>query len=155
MIGGHKVMKVILLQDVKGTGKKNEVCEVSDGYARNFLLPKKLAIPANTGNINTLNSKKAADEVRRQKQINEAKEIAKKIEQISVIIKTKSGENGKLYGAITAKDVSEELFNQYGIDIDKKKIVLDNPIKTLGVLKVEAKVYPGIVARLAVKIEQE
>jgi large subunit ribosomal protein L9 len=97
-------MKVILLQDVKGIGKKGNVYEVSDGYARNFLLPRKLAIEATQGNINTMNVKKQAEEAKSQKDLEEAKKLAKRIEELHIVIKTKTGEHGKLFGSITAKE---------------------------------------------------
>lgn len=148
-------MKVILQQDVKGQGKKGELIEVSDGYARNFLLHKKLAIEANSSNINILNQKKQSDDAKKQKELNEAKKLATQISQTKVIIKTKSGENGKLFGSITVKEIAEQLKIQSKIDIDKRKIVLDEPIKGIGTKTLEVKLYPEVIGKLTVQVISE
>ncbi len=146
-------MKVILNQDVKGQGKKGDLIDVSDGYARNFLLPKNLAIPATKENINVLKGQQESREYRQQKELEEAKLTADKINEISVKLKAKAGDNGKLFGSITSKDVSEALTEQHHIKIDKKKFVLPDGIKTLGTTQVDIKVHPGVVAKLKVNVE--
>ena len=146
-------MKVILNQDVKGQGKKGDLIEVSDGYARNFLLPKNLAIPATKENINVLKGQKESREYRAQQELEQAQETAKKISEISVLLKAKAGENGKLFGSITSKDVSEALTNQHHIKIDKKKFVLPDGIKTLGTTQIDIKIHPGVAAKLKVNVE--
>ncbi len=146
-------MKVILNQDVKGQGKKGDLVEVSDGYARNFLLPKNLAIPASKENINVLKGQQESREYRQQKELKEALAIAKKIDEIKVVLKAKAGDNGKLFGSITSKDVSEALTQQHHIKIDKKKFVLPDGIKALGTTNVEIKVHTGVVAKLKVSVE--
>ena len=145
-------MKVILNQDVKGQGKKGDLVDVSDGYARNFLLPKNLAKPATKENINVMKGQQESREYRQQKELEEAQEIAKKIGEISVLLKAKSGENGKLFGSITSKDVSEELTKQHHIKIDKKKFQMPDGIKTLGVTQVEIKIHAGVSAKLKVEV---
>lgn len=146
-------MKVILNQDVKGQGKKGDLIEVSDGYARNFLLPKNLAIPATKENINVLKGQQESREYRQQKELEEAQETAKKISEISVVLKAKAGDNGKLFGSITSKDVSEALTAQHHIKIDKKKFVLPDGIKSLGTTQVDIKIHPGVLAKLKVNVE--
>ncbi len=146
-------MKVILNQDVKGQGKKGDLIEVSDGYARNFLLPKNLAIPASKENINILKGQQESREYRQQKELEEAQATAKKIDEIKVVIKAKAGDNGKLFGSITSKDVSEALTEQHHIKIDKKKFVLPDGIKSLGTTNVDIKIHPGVVAKLKVSVE--
>lgn len=148
-------MKVILQQDVKGQGKKGQMVEVSDGFARNFLLPKKLAVEANSSNINLLNQKKQAEAGKKSKELAEAKMLAEKIGSTTVLIKAKSGENGKLFGSITAKDITDNLKSQTGIDLDKRKISLDDSIKSLGVIEVDVRLYEGVHAKLKIKVEQE
>ena len=148
-------MKVILLQDVKGTGKKNQLVNVSDGYARNFLFTKKLAVEATTDNLQKLKEFNASQDLKKQKEIEAAKELAKKIEEIQIIIKAKSGETGKIFGGITNANISEELKKQHNINVDKKKIMLDEPIKLLGNYTVNMKLYEGINAKLKVNVEKE
>ena len=148
-------MKVILLQDVKGTGKKNQLVNVSDGYARNFLFTKKLAVEATTDNLQKLKEFNASQDLKKQKEIEAAKELARKIEEIQIIIKAKSGETGKIFGGITSANISEELKKQHNINVDKKKIMLDEPIKLLGNYTVNMKLYEGINAKLKVNVEKE
>ncbi|AUG56236.1 MAG TPA: 50S ribosomal protein L9 [Ruminiclostridium sp.] len=147
-------MKVILKEDVKGLGKKDELVNVSDGYARNFLLPKGLAVEANTKNVNEMKIKKKAEEKRKSKELEEAKELCKKLEKITVEFKVKAGENGKLFGSITSKDVSDELEKKHNIKIDRKKINFPDSIKALGTYEGEVKVYPGVTGKITVKVEQ-
>ncbi len=148
-------MKVILNQDVKGKGKKGQLVEVSDGYARNFLLPKGLAKEATKSNINVMEGQAASVEYHRQKELEAAQETAEKIKELKVVLTAKAGENGKLFGSITAKDVAEALTMQHHIKIDKKKFVLPDGIKTLGVTCVDIKVYPGVVAKLNVEVKAQ
>ena len=143
-------MKVILLQDIKGVGKKDEIINASDGYARNFLLPKKMAVEADKNNLNKLNVKKENEKQRKQNELENAKEIAEKIKTITLKIKAKSGENGKIFGGITSKEVAENLKEQYNINVDKKKISIQETIKMLGNYFVEIKLHEGITAKLAI-----
>jgi len=145
-------MKVILLQDVKGSGKKGEVINVSDGYARNFLFSKNLALEANADNLNKLKLQKASDELKKQKEIEQAKKTAEQLNQLTVKLTVKAGENGKIFGGITSGQVSEKLKEQHNIDIDKKKIVINEPIKTVGRVLIEVKLHEGIAAKLALNI---
>jgi len=145
-------MKVILKADVKSVGKKGEVINASDGYARNFLFPRGLAVEATEGNVKSLEAVKENEKKKKAEELQKAKELAKKIEGLTVTIKAKTGENGKLFGSITSKDIAEELKKQHKIDIDKKKIALDEAIKSAGVFNVEVKVYPEVSASLKVSI---
>lgn len=145
-------MKVILLADVKGTGKKDEIVEVSDGFARNFLFNKKLAEQATKENLNKLNDKKKAEQSKKAKELEKAKIVAEQLRKTSLKIIVKAGENGKIFGGVTALQISEELKKEYNIDIDKKKINLSETIKTVGRFLVEIKVYEGVTAKLAVNI---
>lgn len=145
-------MKVILLSDIKGVGKKDEVINASDGYARNYLLPKKLAVEANTENMNKLNNKKEAANYRKDIEKQNAEELAKKLKGIMLKIKVKSGENGKIFGGVTAKEISDNLKEQYNFNIDKKKIELKETIKTLGSFNISIKLFEGITANLKVEV---
>ncbi len=145
-------MKVILLDNVKGVGKKDEVINASDGYARNYLLPKKLAVEANVENMNKLNNKKEAANYKKDVEKQKAEELAKKISGIILKIKVKAGENGKIFGGVTAKEISENLKSQYQFDVDKKKIELKETIKTLGDFNVPIKLFEGVVATLRVNV---
>lgn len=147
-------MKVILLQDVKGTGKKNQLVNVSDGYARNFLFVKKLAIEATVDNVQKLKEFNASQDLKKQKEIENAKELANEIETIKLHIKVKSGETGKIFGGVTSAQIAEELKNQVNIDIDKKKVILEEPIKLLGAYTVTLKLYEGISAKLKLNVEK-
>ena len=145
-------MIVILLKDVKAVGKAGEVVKVSDGYARNLLLPKGLATEATEGNVRSLEKQKAIKEEHRQEELAEAKAQAAKIADLKVVIKTKSGEGGKLFGSITSKDIADALAQQHKITIDKRKFVLDAPIKHTGDFELEIKIYPEVVAKLKVTV---
>lgn len=146
-------MKVILSEDVKGTGKKGEIVNVSDGYALNFLFPKKLAQEANTGNMSKLNSKIQSDKYKKDLEIEEAKKVKEKIKDIELTLEVKAGENGKLFGGITAKDISEGLKSEFGIEVDKKKIEVSETIKALGNYAINIKLYEGISEKLRVIIK--
>lgn len=146
-------MKVILNQDIKGQGKKGQMVEVSDGYARNYLLPKKLAKEATKVNINVMQGQKESEEFRKKKELEEAQEIAKRMETLTVKLSAKAGENGKLFGSITSKDVAEALTMQHHIKLDKKKFVLPDGIKTLGTTEVDVKIHTGVTGKLKVQVE--
>ncbi len=148
-------MKVILKQDVKGLGKKEDLVNVSDGYARNFLFPKGLAAEANAANINIMNTRKEAEKTRKDRELAQARELAQKLKDMEVVIKAKSGENGKLFGSITSKDISDALKKDFKLDIDKKKIVLPEPIKSTGTIELDVKLYPEVSGKLRVRIENE
>ena len=145
-------MQVILTQDVKGQGKKGQMVNVSDGYARNFLLPKGLATEATKSNINDLKGKKESLEYKIKTETEEAQRIVEKMKDIEVVIKAKAGDNGKLFGSVTSKDVAEELTMQHHIKLDKKKFVLPDGIKVLGVTEVPVKVYTGVSGTLKVNV---
>jgi len=147
-------MKVIFLQDVKGQGKKGEVKEVSEGYARNFLIPRGLAKEASQGNLKTLEVQKQSEERRKQKEREEAEALGKRLDAMTVVIRAKAGEGGRLFGAITSKQVAEALAKE-GIEIDKRKIELEEPIRTLGVTKVPVKLHPQVRATLSVQVAEE
>lgn len=145
-------MKVILTQDVKGKGKKGEVINVSDGYARNFLFSKGLAIEANASNLNDLKGKRESVEYQTEQDKQRANEIMEKFKEIEVVIETKAGDNGKLFGSITSKDVADALTMQHHIKLDKKKFVMDS-IKTLGTHTVKVKLFTGITGELRVSVK--
>ena len=145
-------MIVILTQDVKGKGKAGDVVKVNDGYARNMLLPKGLAKEATQGNVRSLEKQKALAEEKRQEQKAAAQKQAEKLEKITVTIQSKGGENGKLFGSITSKDIAEALEAQEGIRVDKKKIDLAAPIKQTGTETVTVKLFPEVAAKLKVKV---
>ena len=134
-------MKVVLLSDVKGQGKKNDIINVSDGYARNFLLPKKLAIIADAKAVNEAKNKEASNLHKIEVAKSEAKAIADKLSKITVKINESAGNDNRLYGAVTAKDIAERLQKDHGITVDKKKLLLPEAIKTFGTYKVEIKLY--------------
>lgn len=145
-------MKVVLLQDVKGQGKKDQIIDVSDGYARNFLLPKKLAAVADAKVLNDIKNKEAAKARRIELEKQEARDTAAKLEGMIVKIRITSGADGKLYGSVTTKDIAEALSEQYGVEIDKRKIVLDEPIKAYGTYAFDVKLYPEISGKLNVLV---
>ena len=146
-------MIVILNKDVKGTGKAGDVVKVSDGYARNMLIPKGLATEATQGNIRNLEKQKAIAAEKKAQEKAAAQEQAKKIAEISVTIKTKAGDGGRIFGSITSKDIAEALEKEHGIAVDKKKIQLDTPIKQTGEVTVDIKLYPEVSTRLKVIVE--
>ena len=145
-------MKVILKQDIKGVGKKDQVVNAADGYARNFLFPKNLAVPADSGNMNNLKAKNESIQYRKGEDLKEAKEIAEKMKKITLKISVKAGDNGKLFGAVTAKEIAESLKNDYKIDVDKKKILLSESIKVAGTTRVEIKLNEGVMASVLVMV---
>ena len=147
-------MKVILLADVKGTGKKNEVVEVSDGFARNMLFKKNLAKEATSSQINELNMKKQADAYHKAEEIKRIKEEAKRINGQEIVCKVKAGENDRIFGSVTGKEIAETL-NALGYEVDKRKIQLKDSIKALGVYNIEIKYLPDTTAKIKLKVEKQ
>ena len=145
-------MKVIMLADVKGQGKKNDVVEVSDGYAKNFLIPRKLAKAADAQSLNDVKVKEAARLYRIETEKKEAKELAEKLKAILVKIPASSGADGRLYGSVTSKEVSEKLQADHGIAIDKRKIVMKDPIKAYGKYSLEVKLYTEVTGTINVLV---
>lgn len=148
-------MKVILLEDVKSLGKKGQIVDVNDGYARNFILPKKLGIEASNKNMNDLRLQKANEDRIAKEQLEAAKEFAANMEKKEVILTIRSGEGGKIFGSISSKEIAEAAKVQCDIEIDKKKIQLPEPIKSLGVYEVSVKIHPKVVGKLKVKVQEE
>lgn len=148
-------MKVILTEDIKGVGKKDEIINANDGYARNFLFPKKLAVEANAKNMSLLQGRKDSANFKKEQEKENAIKTKEKLAKITLNVKVKAGENGKIFGSITSKEISNELNTQYKIDIDKKKILLKEPIKLVGMFTVEIKLYEGIIANLKINITVE
>ena len=146
-------MEVILLEDVKSLGKKGEVVKVNDGYARNFILPKKLGLEANAKNMNDLKLQKAAEAKRQQEILEEAKSLAKEIEAKSIQMKIKTGEGGRTFGSISTKEIAVAIKEQLGLEIDKKKLQLNDPIKNMGTFTVPIKLHPKVTAELKVRVD--
>ena len=145
-------MKVILKEDVKSLGKKGEIVEVSDGYARNFILKKNKGVEANSKNLNDLKLKKANDDKQAQEQYEAAKELGAKIEAGKIEVSIKTGEGGKAFGSVSSKEIAAEVKTQMNLEIDKKKIVLKDAIKALGTFKVPVKLHPKVTAELTVNV---
>lgn len=145
-------MKVILKADIKGVGKKDEVINASDGYARNFLLPKNLAVEANSENMSKLKAKQDSNAFKKSQDKEEAQKIEKKLADILLKIQVRAGENGKIFGGVSSKEICENLDKQYGIKIDKKKVELKEPIKSLGTTKVEIKLFEGVIGKLNIQV---
>ena len=145
-------MKVILLEDVKSLGKKGEIVEVNDGYARNFILPKKKGVEADSKNLNDLKLQKKNDEKVAQEKLEEAQALSQKLATESITIKMDAGVEGKLFGSISTKDVANEAKNQLGLEFDKKKVVLPENIKQLGTYDVKIKLHPEVQATLTIKV---
>lgn len=145
-------MKVVLNQDVKGVGKKLQVVEVSEGYARNFLLPKKLAVIADNKNINEAQGKISAQKYKKQTELQQANENKKIIENGFIEFKHKVGEGSKLYGSVTEKDIADKIKEKFNIEISKKKITISDPIKNLGTYTVNVKLYEGVIAKLNITV---
>ena len=152
---GDLKMKLILIQDVKTLGKKDTVIEVSDGYARNYLIPRGLAVEASKGNLNEIQNKKDAEANRKAREEARAKELAEKIAGRTFTIKAKTGENGKLFGADSNKDVADAIEADTKLSIDRKKIELKEPVKNIGTYEVEAKIYPGVSAKFNIHVTAE
>ena len=147
-------MKVILLKDVKGQGKKGEIVNVSDGYARNYLFPRNLAQEATAQNLNSAQVKQEAAAHKKEMEKKNAQEMTKQLENKGVVIKAKCGSTGRLFGAITNAEIAEALNQQTGLELDKKKVVLANPIKELGEYTVTVKLYAGVQATIGLKVEE-
>lgn len=148
-------MKVILTQDIKGVGKKDEIINANDGYARNFLLPRKLAVEANTANMSQLKGRKDSANFKKEQEKEDATKIKEKLSKIMLKINVKAGENGKIFGSITAKEIAVELQKQYKIEVDKKKVLLKDPIKETGIFTIDIKLYEGIIGKLKIDIIRE
>lgn len=148
-------MQVILKQDVKGTGKAGDLVKVSDGYARNFLFPKGLAVTASAAAVNEKETKDAALAHHKQEELDAAKAVAAKLEGKIVTLTAKAGANGKLFGSVTSKEVAQELRQRYAVELDKKKIVLESEVKAFGSYGFEAKLHPGVSAKMTLKVEEQ
>ncbi len=148
-------MKVILKQDVKGHGKKDQIVEVSDGYARNYLLPRNLAVPATADNLNNAKQVAKSKEIRAAREKEEAEALAKKLGGVTAVIKAKAGASGKLFGAITSAEIAEAYKKQFGIELDKKRIVQSEPIKQYGSYELKCKLGSEVSATLKLSVEEE
>ncbi len=148
-------MKVILTSDIKSVGKKGQIIDASDGYARNYLLPKKLAVVADNANLNELKMKQDANKYRKDMSKANATELAEKMKSFELIFKIKAGENGKTFGSVTSKDIAEALNKKYFVEVDKKKIGLDDAIKALGTYTIDIKLFEGVTGKLKVSVVQE
>lgn len=148
-------MKVILKADIKGVGKKDEVINASDGYARNFLFPKNLAVEANTENMSKLKAKQNSNAFKKSQEKQEAEKIAEKLSKILLKIKVKSGTNGKIFGGVSSKEIADNLEKQYQIKVDKKKIDLKETIKNLGTFSVDIRLFEGVVGKVKVDVISE
>ena len=146
-------MKVILKQDIKGVGKKDQVINAADGYARNFLLPRGLAVAADAGNMNTLKAKNDANSARKERDLKESKKLAEELKTKMITISVKAGNNGKLFGGVTSKEISEALKEQLNVNVDKKKVVLNEVIKQEGIFTVDLKLQEGVVAQIKVAVK--
>ena len=145
-------MEIVLLEDVKALGKKGQIVKVNDGYARNFILPKKLGVEANAKNLNDLKLKKANEEKVAAEQLAAAKKLAAEMEELSVTVSIKAGEGGRTFGSVSTKEIAKAAMEQLKLDIDKKKMVLPEPIKSLGVTEVPVKLHKDVTAALRVKV---
>ncbi|MEG1846967.1 MAG: 50S ribosomal protein L9 [Lachnospiraceae bacterium] len=148
-------MKVILLENVKSLGKKGETVDINDGYARNYVLPKKLGLEANSKNLNDLKLQKAKEEKMAKELLEEAQEFAATIESKEVMVRIKSGEGGKTFGSISSKEIVKAALEQHGLELDKKKLQLPEAIKSLGTYEVSVKLHPQVTASLKVKVEED
>ncbi|QSQ08683.1 50S ribosomal protein L9 [Koleobacter methoxysyntrophicus] len=148
-------MDVILQKDVKNLGSKGDVVKVAEGYGRNYLIPKGLAIEATDKNMAELKMKKKQQKKREERELQEAQNIARKIDDKRLVLKVKAGEKGRLFGSITTKDIAEKIQSDYGVELDKRKIELAQPIRTLGNYRVEIKIHPGVIATLNVVVEKQ
>lgn len=148
-------MKVILLADVKGKGKKDQVIEVLDGYARNYLFAKKLAVAADNKALNELRGREASKQHKHDVEKAAAEETAKRLETVVLVLRRKAGVDNKLYGAITTKEIAQQLKQEYNIDVDKKKLSMESPIKTFGTYKIKAKLFSDVSATVTVQVVEE
>ncbi len=147
-------MKIILLQDVKSLGKKDQIIEVNDGYARNFILPKKLGVEATGTNLNNLKLQKQNEDKIAKENLEKAKEFAAQLSELTVVTKMKAGEGGRAFGSVSSKEIVEEAKKQHGVTIDKKKIVLDEPIRNFGTYEIAIKLHPEVTAKMKVKVQE-
>ncbi|MEI3395518.1 MAG: 50S ribosomal protein L9 [Clostridia bacterium] len=148
-------MKVILKADIKGVGKKDQVINASDGYARNYLFPKNLAVEANGENMSKLKAKQDSNAFKKSQEKEEAQKVAEKLSKILLKIKVKAGENGKIFGGVSSKEIAENLEKQYKIKVDKKKIDLKETIKTLGEFTIEIRLYEGVLGKVRIDVISE
>ena len=148
-------MEVVLLEDVKALGKKGEIVKVSDGYARNFILPKKLGVEANAKNLNDLKLQKAHADKMAAEQLAAAKELAARLESVKVTLAVKSGEGGKVFGSVSSKEIAAAVKEQCSLELDKKKIQIQEPIRTLGVHEVSVKLHRDVTAKLRVQVTEQ
>lgn len=148
-------MKVILTQDVKSLGKKGDIVNVSDGYARNKIIPGGLGVEATPANMNNLKLQKANEERKAQENLAAARQLASELEKIEVVTSIKMGGGGRSFGSVSTKEIAEECARQHGIELDKKKIILDEPIKMPGFVEVGVKLHPEVIAKLKVHVEEE
>ena len=146
-------MKIILLQDVKSLGKKGEIIEANDGYARNFLIPRKLGVEATAANLNNLKQQQANAAFQAAEQLKAAQELAARIGEVKLEMPVKVGGSGKLFGALSSKEIADALKQQFGIEVDKKKIVLDEPIKEVGERTIDVKLHKEVLAKLALNVK--
>ena len=147
-------MQIVLLQDVKSLGKKGDVVKVNDGYARNYILPKKLGVEANAANLNDLKLQKANTEKIEAAKVAEAKSLSEKLKDASVTLKIKTGEGGRTFGSVTGKEIAQAVKSELGIELDKKRIVLQEPVKSVGSHIVTVKLHKEVNAELKVKVEE-
>lgn len=147
-------MKVILLEDVKSLGKKGEIVNVSDGYARNFVLPKHVGVEATDKNKNELKLQKQHEDKLAAERLAQAKELAVKLDGLTIEVSMKAGENGKVFGSVSSKEIAEQASRQHGLSLDKKKIVLEEPIKSFGMHEVSIKLHPEVTGKLHVKVKE-
>lgn len=145
-------MKVILKADIKGVGKKDEIINASDGYVRNFLFPKNLAVEANASNISELKAKQNANQFRKDTEREEAERVKAQLQKIRLDIEVRAGDNGKIFGGVSSKDIAEILNNKHGIKVDKKKVDLKEAIKTLGITTVNIKLFEGVIGEVKVNV---
>ena len=148
-------MKVIFIKDLKGQGKAGEKKNISDGYAKNFLIPKGYAVEATAANLNNLKGKQDSEAFKKQQELENANLIKSKLDEITLKIYAKAGDNGKIFGSVTSKDISERLSKEYSLNIDKKKIVLPDGIKELGTFSIDVKLYPSVSGKIKVIVENQ
>lgn len=148
-------MKVILVQDVKGVGRKDELVDVSEGYARNFLIPRGLALEANAANLKQHEQRQKRAAAKQAREEAEAREAAEKLAERPLVLKVKAGEGGRLFGSVTSSDIAEQIEKQMGLTVDRRRIELDEPLKTVGSHKVTIRLYPGVQAELQVNVEEQ
>ena len=148
-------MQVILLEDVKTLGKKGEIVKVSDGYARNFVLPKKLGVEATQKNLNELKNQQKRDSIVAQQQLDEAKAYGEKLEKETIEVTMKAGEGGRVFGSVSSKEIVNAAREQFGFDIDKKKLQMPEPIKAFGTYEIPVKLHPKVTATLKVRVKEQ